>query len=305
MSRFACSTAVLVVLAVASPAFGATIQGSGQDSNDDGAAGANRDIVSTSFVSDDRGGIELSVTMAAPIDPQNGRLTAGWRLSETPSKECGRRSTQQEQTELQVQYDTNGQGHVYGPGPQPGTMTGKARIDGATLVFDLADASLAGKSYSCLDTTVSSTRGDAEGANTSSDFADRAAAAAPGFSFPGPTVSLLEEDKSVEVTDDGAVRVSFHSFGYDKATAVMTLRTRHKVRLTRSSPLRQATLGSDDVPLSLDGNKTRGSVRLTKKGLAFLKHNDRVGVVAEVVARDAQGRRSTTDFNMTLVAPPV
>lgn len=63
--------ALAVLGAGASPASAVVREGSGPDASGDSAGGANRDIVEGSFQYDSNGQIEVSATMAAPIDPNN------------------------------------------------------------------------------------------------------------------------------------------------------------------------------------------------------------------------------------------
>src|SRR4051812_49201605 len=70
-ARIAFGVLLLSVVVGVSPALASERKATGTDSAGDGHAGSNRDIVSTSFDYDDSGKVELTVTMAAPIDPQN------------------------------------------------------------------------------------------------------------------------------------------------------------------------------------------------------------------------------------------
>lgn len=305
VTRFALGAVLLSLVMGASPAFAAQRTATGNDSRDDGIAGSTRDIVSTSFDYDDSGAIALRVTMAAPIDPQNARSTVTWSLSEvTGGRDCD--ESNPSPTAFSITYDTAGEGHfLYGTGEAQTRrpLTGSAQIDGATLVYTLSDPKLAGHEYSCLVVAVAATRGDS--ASTSTDApGDKAAAIVTGFTGGGPFVYLREAGKSVEATDSGVVRLSFDSSAYDKPEGVVNLRTARKVRLQRSKPPRVLKLGAADVNLSQYGKKTTGKVRLTKDGRAFLNRANRVAVVATIVAKDAQGRKSTAVERFTLESAP-
>jgi hypothetical protein len=292
---------LLSVVVGVSPALASERKATGQDSAGDGQAGSNRDIVSTSFDYDDSGKVELTVTMAAPIDPQNARFRASWALSEANANhECDGRASR-----TVIQYDTNGSGVIYVDTGQPGAapprhVVGAARIDGATLVYDLSDSVLAGHQYSCLDAEVASVSGDPQGANTSYGPGDSAAAAVAGFNAPGPIVNLLDGGRPIVATSSGVVRLTFSARATDRAKGVVTLRTAKKVQSKPSKPRHVLKLGAGDVAISQYGETKRSKIPLTKEGRAFLKRAGRVAVVATIVAEDAQGRKSTTEQKFTL-----
>ena len=326
--------ALAVLGAGASPASAVVREGSGPDASGDSAGGANRDIVEGSFRYDSNGQIEVSATMAAPIDPNNA--DAYIYFSVRTANADGRCTG-----DFVISFSggfSDKEGAI--------TVTGVSRygrvatvISGARIAFRFSSNVIANKDLRCVTAYVSQRDNttpkfrdelqpdvfaagfgpdrDGDGKADSADACpDQAADTANGCPAPvtggtgtgtgsasdttGPQIALPSSNKSLIASKTGQVRFKIGP-SEENTTGTLLLKTAGKVK-TATGKRRVVSLGTKSFQ-ALDGQTATVRINLSKPKLKLLRRLKRLRAQANITLRDSNGNATIKKYTFTIKAP--